>query len=83
MRARWLGDRGFTIGIDDVTAPEAVAAVKKEISDEKYKAVDEYIKQCPGGKSVPLHSLSHFGMLTKMAPSSDKSSISLSVFGVL
>ena len=57
LRARWLGDRGFTIGIDDVTAPEAVAAVKKEISDEKYQAVDDYIKQCPGGRCCNMFPL--------------------------
>ena len=43
LSGRWLGERGFTIGIDDVTAPKEVADHKDKISNEKYAVVDGFI----------------------------------------
>jgi DNA-directed RNA polymerase III subunit RPC1 len=32
--ARWLGNRGFSIGIDDVTPPPRLIALKKQLLEE-------------------------------------------------
>mmetsp|Transcript_151744 Transcript_151744/g.263752 ORF Transcript_151744/g.263752 Transcript_151744/m.263752 type:complete len:1553 (+) Transcript_151744:163-4821(+) len=45
VTSRWLASRGFTIGIDDVTAHAGVKQEKRRITREKYAVVDERIKE--------------------------------------
>jgi len=53
MTSRWLMNRGFTIGIDDVTATLSVRNQKSGITRGKYDVVDEKIKQFHAG-TLPL-----------------------------
>mmetsp|Transcript_58341 Transcript_58341/g.126132 ORF Transcript_58341/g.126132 Transcript_58341/m.126132 type:complete len:1494 (-) Transcript_58341:36-4517(-) len=45
MTSRWLMNRGFTIGIDDVTAHKAVREEKESITRDKYAIVDTLIQK--------------------------------------
>ncbi|KAF4749028.1 pre-mRNA-splicing factor syf2 [Perkinsus olseni] len=53
LSARWLGTRGMSFGIDDVTASPEIEAFKKEQVAEKYAYVDEKIEEYKQGK-LPL-----------------------------
>jgi DNA-directed RNA polymerase III subunit RPC1 len=47
---RWLANRGFSIGIDDVTASEALLQEKRALLDAGYLKCDDYLKQFENGK---------------------------------
>eukprot|EP00928_Gymnodinium_smaydae_P100690 TRINITY_DN993_c0_g2_i1.p1 TRINITY_DN993_c0_g2~~TRINITY_DN993_c0_g2_i1.p1 ORF type:complete len:1510 (+),score=350.71 TRINITY_DN993_c0_g2_i1:415-4944(+) len=53
LSSRWLMNRGFTIGIDDVKAHDVVKAEKAKITASKYAVVDEKIKEYNDG-TLPL-----------------------------
>jgi DNA-directed RNA polymerase III subunit RPC1 len=48
--ARFLGDRGFSIGIDDVTPSARMTSVKQRILSDGQKASDEQIEAYKSGK---------------------------------
>eukprot|EP00927_Polykrikos_kofoidii_P017509 TRINITY_DN1798_c1_g1_i1.p1 TRINITY_DN1798_c1_g1~~TRINITY_DN1798_c1_g1_i1.p1 ORF type:complete len:1535 (+),score=240.64 TRINITY_DN1798_c1_g1_i1:273-4877(+) len=49
LSSRWLMNRGFTIGIDDVCAHRAVKEEKARITADKYAVVAEKIKEYNAG----------------------------------
>ncbi|EME46598.1 hypothetical protein DOTSEDRAFT_70566 [Dothistroma septosporum NZE10] len=50
LSARWLGERGFSIGISDVYPSDKLNARKQELIDTAYKACDEVIDKFKKGK---------------------------------
>ena len=50
LAARWLSNRGMTIGIDDVTPSSEISAFKKKISEQKYALVAEKIALFQSGR---------------------------------
>lgn len=53
LSSRWLMNRGFTIGIDDVAASNTVNHEKAKIATEKYKVVEELIASLHAGTLAP------------------------------
>ena len=53
LAARWLMNRGMTIGIDDVTPSEAISNFKKGVTASKYELVAEKIQEYSEGR-LPL-----------------------------
>ena len=50
LAARWLMDRGMTIGIDDVTPSEGTLEFKSQVTLEKYQLVSAKISEYNSGK---------------------------------
>jgi len=42
--ARWIGNHGFSIGIDDVQPGESLSKQKKDTIDEGYRRCNTYIE---------------------------------------
>lgn len=53
--ARWIGNHGFSIGIDDVQPGESLIQKKKKTIDKGYELCDEFICLYNKGK-LPLQS---------------------------
>jgi DNA-directed RNA polymerase III subunit RPC1 len=53
LSSRWIGNRGFSIGIDDVTPTQSLNQQKLLMLDKGYKACEDYINQWKSG-SLPL-----------------------------
>lgn len=53
LSARWIGDRGFSIGIDDVTPTPRVNEVKRALLNKGYATCDEKIGLFKRGKLPP------------------------------
>eukprot|EP00923_Selenidium_pygospionis_P016284 GHVN01028506.1.p1 GENE.GHVN01028506.1~~GHVN01028506.1.p1 ORF type:complete len:2000 (-),score=433.87 GHVN01028506.1:415-6282(-) len=53
LAARWFANRGFTIGIDDVTPSPQLTAAKKMMLEEGYAAVDNEIINYKKGHLQP------------------------------
>ena len=53
LSARWIGNRGFSIGIDDVTPTERVNATKEKLLEKGYNTCDEKISLFKRGKLPP------------------------------
>jgi DNA-directed RNA polymerase III subunit RPC1 len=52
--ARYIGNRGFSIGIDDVTPSHNLAIKKKELMDTRYEACEDQIQQFERGELACL-----------------------------
>lgn len=50
LAARYLGDKGFTMGIDDVLPTDVVTKIKTGIMKEKYALIDTYITEYQAGR---------------------------------
>ena len=50
LSARWLANRGMTIGIDDVTPSSEISAFKRQVTLDKYALVAEKISEFESGK---------------------------------
>ena len=50
LSARWIGDRGFSIGIDDVTPTSKVSQVKAQLLAKGYQTCDDKIALFQKGK---------------------------------
>ncbi|GAA5990879.1 hypothetical protein JCM11641_002868 [Rhodosporidiobolus odoratus] len=48
--ARWLANKGFSIGISDVTPGEQLKAEKSDLVDKAYAQADDYIERAAKGK---------------------------------
>ena len=48
--ARFLGDRGFSIGVDDVTPSDRMTKIKNKLVVEGQRLADEEIKAYTSGK---------------------------------
>ena len=48
--ARWIGNHGFSIGIDDVQPKEILINKKDETISDNYKKCDEFIEAFNKGK---------------------------------
>jgi len=53
LSSRWIGDHGFSIGIEDVTPGERLKERKTLAVEEGYVKCNEKIKQFSAGKLVP------------------------------
>eukprot|EP01127_Copromyxa_protea_P009398 TRINITY_DN2218_c0_g1_i1.p1 TRINITY_DN2218_c0_g1~~TRINITY_DN2218_c0_g1_i1.p1 ORF type:complete len:1419 (+),score=297.20 TRINITY_DN2218_c0_g1_i1:362-4618(+) len=53
LSARWIGNHGFSIGIEDVTPSEKLKAGKKVLIEEAYQKCDDLLEQFRIGKLVP------------------------------
>eukprot|EP01083_Nonionella_stella_P021678 60062_1 len=51
--ARWLGERGFSIGISDVTPSEELTVLKEEMLRDGYDKCDEFVGEFELGKMIP------------------------------
>ena len=54
LSARWIGERGFSIGIDDVTPSEALTQQKKQMVRVGYASCQDKIDQYTHGKLEPI-----------------------------
>ncbi len=54
LSARWIGDRGFSIGIDDVTPTAKVNQVKASLLSKGYSTCDDKIALFKRGKLPPM-----------------------------
>jgi DNA-directed RNA polymerase III subunit RPC1 len=54
LSARWIGDRGFSIGIDDVTPTNKVNYVKSKLLEKGYSTCDDKISLFKRGKLPPM-----------------------------
>ncbi|XP_073308006.1 LOW QUALITY PROTEIN: DNA-directed RNA polymerase III subunit 1-like [Primulina huaijiensis] len=54
LSARWIGDHGFSIGINDVQPEDILNKKKKDTIHEQYGKCTEYINTYKSGKLVPL-----------------------------
>eukprot|EP01114_Cavostelium_apophysatum_P019234 TRINITY_DN6142_c0_g1_i1.p1 TRINITY_DN6142_c0_g1~~TRINITY_DN6142_c0_g1_i1.p1 ORF type:complete len:1415 (-),score=417.97 TRINITY_DN6142_c0_g1_i1:165-4409(-) len=54
LSARFLGNRGFSIGISDVRPSDTVLARKQQLLDEGYKKCDDMIAQWREGRLEPV-----------------------------
>ena len=52
--ARFLGDRGFSIGVDDVTPSDRMTKIKNKLVVEGQRLADEEIKAYTSGKKLFL-----------------------------
>jgi DNA-directed RNA polymerase III subunit RPC1 len=50
LSARWIGDRGWTIGLDDVTPGKGISEFKKDVTLAKYAYVQTKIEEYNNGK---------------------------------
>ena len=58
LSARFIGDRGFSIGIDDVTPAPALLVAKQKLMTDGYGATSHYIREIPSVREhadVELH----------------------------
>ncbi|XP_073269578.1 DNA-directed RNA polymerase III subunit 1-like isoform X1 [Primulina huaijiensis] len=54
LSARWIGNHGFSIGINDVQPEDVLNKKKKDTIHEQYAKCTEYIDTYKSGKLVPL-----------------------------
>ncbi|KZV37827.1 DNA-directed RNA polymerase III subunit rpc1-like, partial [Dorcoceras hygrometricum] len=54
LSARWIGNHGFSIGINDVQPEDLLNKKKKDTIHEQYGKCTEYIDTYKSGKLVPL-----------------------------
>ena len=53
LAARWIGTRGFSIGINDVQPSASLTAHKESLIRQGYQESDNIIQQCLAGKLAP------------------------------
>jgi len=58
LSARFMGQEGFSIGIDDVTASEVLNHRKQVMTDKAYAEVDELIEEYHSGTLESLPGMS-------------------------
>ncbi|GAB2216425.1 hypothetical protein Droror1_Dr00024198 [Drosera rotundifolia] len=54
LSARWIGNHGFSIGIDDVQPGKQLILRKAETIDKGYKECEDLIKSCKSGRLTAL-----------------------------
>lgn len=55
LSARFIGDRGFSIGIDDVTPAPALLVAKQKLMTDGYGATSPYIREIPSHANVNFY----------------------------
>eukprot|EP01126_Amoeba_proteus_P030001 TRINITY_DN2968_c0_g1_i9.p1 TRINITY_DN2968_c0_g1~~TRINITY_DN2968_c0_g1_i9.p1 ORF type:complete len:908 (+),score=199.39 TRINITY_DN2968_c0_g1_i9:1954-4677(+) len=53
LSARWIGDQGFSIGIDDVTPGDLLKLKKEKLISDAYAECDQLIEQVKLGRMQP------------------------------
>ena len=48
--ARWLGDQGFSVGINDVTPPELLIKVQRDLINETFKQCADFVTESKAGR---------------------------------